>query len=122
MAQRHNYRNLKVWQHGLDMVERVYDFTCTLPNDEKYGLISQIKRCAVSIPSNIAEGSGRGTDKEFGRFVGIAIGSCCELETQLIICRRLRLGESLDLDSLIEMATESQRMLMSFQNHLLRRQ
>lgn len=83
------HRDLIVWQKSIDLVVIVYDLCKELPSDEKYGIISQMKRSAVSVPSNIAEGAGRGTDKEFSRFVDIASGSLSELETQLIITRRL---------------------------------
>ena len=83
------HHSLLVWQEGMNIVELVYQITSTFPSSEKFGLISQMQRCAVSIPSNIAEGAARGSDKEFARFLKIARGSLSELETQLLISERL---------------------------------
>ncbi len=82
----HNFRELKIWQKGRTLVKDVYELTTFLPKEETFGLTSQIKRSVISIPSNIAEGAGRGSDKDFNRFLDIAYGSCFELETQLILC------------------------------------
>lgn len=81
----HNFRELKIWKESINLVKQIYLLTSDLPKDEKFGLISQINRCSVSIPSNIAEGSGRTSDKEFLNFLNIAISSSYELETQLIL-------------------------------------
>ncbi|WP_343748527.1 four helix bundle protein [Fluviicola sp.] len=86
---RHNFRELTSWKVSFDLVKEIYALSGQLPNDEKFGLKSQIQRCAVSIPSNIAEGSGRTTDKEFLYFLNVAISSAYELETQLLICADL---------------------------------
>ncbi len=86
---KHNFREIKIWQEALLMVKEVYLFSSKLPKEEKYGITSQINRSAVSIPSNIAEGSGRTTNKEFIRFLEIAISSSYELETQLILAEEL---------------------------------
>ncbi len=85
----HNYKELKVWQKGMDLAELVYKITAAFPEEEKYGLTSQLRRCAVSIPSNISEGAGRGSNKEFKRFLEIALGSSNELDTQLILALKL---------------------------------
>ena len=84
-----NYRDLTVWQKGMDLVEEVYNIARVLPADEKYVLCDQIRRAAISIPSNISEGSGRGSLKEYVHFLNIAKGSKNELETQLLLCVRL---------------------------------
>ena len=81
----HRLQDLQIWQKSILLVKEVYLLTEKLPADEKYGLVSQIKRCAVSIPSNIAEGAGRNNSKEFYQFLGIAQGSSYELETQFYI-------------------------------------
>ena len=85
-----NYKELRVWQSSVDFAVNTYKATEELPIDERYGLTSQIRRSAVSISSNIAEGAGRNTSGEFNQFLGIAYGSTCELETQLIIANRLK--------------------------------
>ena len=84
-----DFRKYTVWQDGIRFVKRIYAFSESLPKEEKFGLISQIKRASVSIPSNIAEGCSRNSDKEFKRFLEIALGSAFELETQLIIIKEL---------------------------------
>ena len=85
------HKKLKVWQLGMEIVMDVYKLTESFPEGEKYGLTSQMRRCAVSIPSNIAEGAARNTNKEFVNFLHIAQGSLAELETQLEISLRLKL-------------------------------
>ena len=85
----HNYNNLQIWQDAMDIVEMIYQVTAQFPPEEKYGLRSQMNRSAISIPSNIAEGAGRNTDKEFSHFVSIAIGSMYEFHTQIILCERI---------------------------------
>jgi len=91
------HKDLEVWKRSIDLVVEIYNIAKVLPSDEKYGLISQLKRSAVSIPSNIAEGAGRSSTKEFIRFLDIANGSLSELETQLIIVKRLNLHETEEL-------------------------
>ena len=88
------YENLKVWQEAMELVEIVYDLVKRFPSDEKFDLVSQIKRSEVLIPSNIAEGKGRNSDKEFKQFLYIARGSLFELRTQLEIARRLKYIDS----------------------------
>ena len=80
-----NYRDLKVWQKSYTFCLQIYQETRKLPNEEKFGLTSQIRRSAVSIPSNIAEGYGRKTTADYLRFLSIAYGSLCELETQIML-------------------------------------
>lgn len=84
-----SFKDLDVWNKGIDFVAEIYKLTSRFPKDELYGLVSQMRRAAVSIPSNIAEGQGRRNAKEFIQFLYIAKGSLAEIETQLIICQRL---------------------------------
>ena len=84
----HNFKELLVWQKAMDLAVFAYKLTGFFPKEEKYGLISQIQRCAVSIPSNIAEESGRVSTKEFQHFISVALGSSFELETQVILAFR----------------------------------
>jgi four helix bundle protein len=81
----HNFKELKVWKAGIDVTKVIFQLTRSFPAEEKYGLISQMIRSAISIPSNIAEGCGRKSNKEFYHFLNIAMGSSFELETQIII-------------------------------------
>jgi len=83
------FKELKVWQKAIELVTETYLVTKEFPKDELFGLVSQIRRCVVSIPSNIAEGCGRKTNKDFSNFLGIALGSCFELETQIIISKNV---------------------------------
>ena len=92
--------------------------TSILPKDERFGLVSQIRRCSVSIPSNIAEGSGRTTNKDFANFVSIAIASAFELETQVILCSDLRFIEEEQMITLNNQVIEVQKMLYSFRKKL----
>ena len=85
----HKYRDLKIWQKSIDLVVDVYKATAEYPRDERFGLISQTQRSAVSIPSNIAEGAGRNSDKEFIHFLSVSNGSSYELETQILVAERL---------------------------------
>ena len=96
------HKDLFVWQKPMDMVEAIYELTRNIPQSELYGLTNQIRRCAVSIPSNIAEGAARNSHKEFVQFLYIALGSIAELETQLIIAKRLRFVDVIPCDELDE--------------------
>jgi len=84
-----NFRKLEIWNKGITLVKKIYKITSDLPSSEKFGLISQMQRCAVSIPSNIAEGCSRNSEIEYKRFLEISMGSAFELETQLILCYEL---------------------------------
>ena len=107
----HSYRELIVWQKGIEVVIEMYRLTEGFPKSELYGLASQMKRAAVSIPSNIAEGRRRGGKKEFCQFLLIAYGSGAELETQLEIVRRLPWGVGLEISSIDSLLLEVMRML-----------
>ena len=105
-----NYKELIVWQKSMDLVEKVYELTLLFPKDEKYGLISQIQRSAVSIPSNISEGAGRNSNKEFRNFLGIANGSINELSTQLELALRIGYIKNNELEEVLILITEIQKM------------
>lgn len=111
----HNFRELNIWKIGMDVVEDVYILTSTISNDERFNFKSQLHRSALSIPSNIAEGSGRTTDKDFVRFIDMSISSSYELETQLILVNRIF---KIDVDSLIKSIHEFQRMSIGFKKTL----
>ena len=112
---RHNFRELKIWQESMKIVKSVYSLTSNLPSDERYGLVSQINRCSISIPSNIAEGSGRTSNKEFIHFLNISISSSFELETQLILANDLF---NTDSEEIIEKINELQKMIVGFKKSL----
>ena len=114
----HNFRNLKVWQISMDMVKEVYQNTAAFPKEEIFGLTSQICRCAVSVPSNIAEGSAKSSQKDFARFLEISLGSSCELETQLILACELKMLTQEKLDVLVIKLHEVQKMLTGLSKSL----
>lgn len=115
-----DYKKLKVWQKSVELATKVYQETKNFPKEELYGLTSQIRKSVVSIASNIAEGAGRNSAKEFNNFLGISNGSACELETQLIIAQRVNLMKEPVLLSLQNEISEIQRMNRSLKNSLLR--
>jgi four helix bundle protein len=114
----HNLKELKIWNRAIDLAVDVYKATSTFPTDERFGLISQSRRAAVSIPSNIAEGAGRNSDKEFSHFLGIANGSSYELQTQLVISNKLTLLDNGLMEDLLTQIDELQKMNYSFQQRL----
>jgi len=111
-----SFRDLKIWQNGLIIVKGVYLLTKKLPREELFGLVSQMRRSAVSIPSNIAEGRQRSTKKDFCQFLHITMGSLAELETQLIVTNSLY-GE-VKIDKLVELIYEERRMVSGMLNKL----
>lgn len=114
----HNFEKLLFWQKSIELAKKVYIICAELPKDEKFGLISQIKRCVISIPSNIAEGAGRNNDREFYHFLGISNASSFELQTQLILTRELNLLNAEKVNSLIPDLNEIQKMIYSFKSNL----
>ena len=111
----HNFRELTVWKVSIHFVKELYVISAVFPSNEKYGLTSQIRRAATSIPSNIAEGSGRGSNQEFARFLGIALSSAYELETQLTLANLLEFLDTDDTNKLINKLHEIQKMLFTLQ-------
>lgn len=106
----HNFKELKVWQLARNLVKEIYVITSEFPSSEKYGLVSQLRRCAVSVPTNISEGSGRSTDKDFAHFLNISLGSAYELETLLILSFDVNLIQEDQLNSLSIKISEIQKM------------
>ena len=106
-----SHKDLIVWQKSMSLVKHLYEVTRKFPKEELFGLTSQMRRAAVSIPSNIAEGYGRLYDRERARFVGVALGSASELETQLLISEQLGLASRPELEELLTLNTEIIRML-----------
>lgn len=106
-----DYKRLKVWQKSIELVEKVYAAARTLPKEETYALADQMRRAVVSIPSNIAEGHGRGSDKECVQFLFIARGSLFEIETQIELCRRLGYVRQEETADLLELTVEISKML-----------
>lgn len=111
-----NFKQLIVWRRAIELVKEVYKLTQLLPTDERYGLVSQMRRCAVSIPSNIAEGCKRGARGEYVHFLGIAQGSAAELETQIIIVQEVH--QTIDCGRANSLLTEVQKMLNALKRRL----
>jgi four helix bundle protein len=112
----HNFKKLDVWVRGMDLVRVVYALTKTLPLEEKYALGDQLRRAAVSIPSNIAEGSRRGSKKDFAQFIRIALGSLAEVETQLLVVEMLY---KINTDSAQRAVSELHQKLEGFLKRIL---
>ncbi len=109
-----DFRGLKVWQKSHSLTLSVYKITTTFPSEEKFGLTRQVRKASASIPANIAEGCGRQSDKELGRFLGIAMGSANELEYHLLLARDLEFLDDTDYNELNSRVIEIERMLVSF--------
>lgn len=115
---KHNFLNLEIWKKSCRLVKKIYQKTSSFPSEEKFGLTSQIRRCSVSVPSNIAEGCGRGTDSQLIHFLDVAIGSLCELETQIYLSYDLEFLSKENKNELVEEVTSIRKMTASFQENL----
>ena len=113
-----DFKKLRIWQKGFEIAIKAYNLTSSFPKSEQYGLVSQINRSAVSIISNIAEGSSRASDKDYRRFIEISIGSTFELETQILISQSISFGEPNLITELLEKIDEEQKMLFAFKRSL----
>jgi four helix bundle protein len=113
-----SYKDLTVWRKSIELSVVIYALTANFPDSEKFGLSSQMSRAAVSIASNIAEGSGRGSKKEFCHFLRIALGSANELETQVEIAKLLPFSKNLDYNNIDNLLTEVLKMLYALINSL----
>jgi four helix bundle protein len=113
-----NFKELKIWQNGIDIAIKTYRVTATFPQEDKYAIVQQMNKAGVSIPSNIAEGSSRKSEKDYSRFIEIALGSTFELETQIVIAEQLKKGNQQLLQDLKTALLEEQKMLTGFQNAL----
>lgn len=115
---RHNFKELKIWQSSMELAKEIYTVTNDFPKTELYGLTQQIRRCAISVPSNIAEGCGRGTDPQLAHFLDIAQGSAFELETQLYLANQLNFINQEKTNILITKVIELQKMMDGFKNRI----
>ncbi len=114
-----NHKDLDAWKESMDLVVQAYKLTKTFPEDERFGLVSQIKRSAVSVPSNIAEGAARNGSAEFKRFLYIALGSLSELDTQLMLAQRLQF---FDDNSVFDKIIEIRKIISGLINYLKNRE
>jgi len=113
-----NFKQLKIWQKGFDIAVKSFKLTESFPKEEKFGLSVQITKAAVSIPSNIAEGSSRSSEKDYNRFIEISLGSSFEMETQLLISEVVNYGNAELRAELLKEIDEEQKMLISFSSKL----
>lgn len=112
------YQKLYIWEKTMFLAKNIYVITARFPRQEVYGITSQMRRAAVSVPSNIAEGSQRGSNKDFSNFIGIARGSLAELETQLILAHRIGYVSEADFQSTVALTQEAARMMNTFASRL----
>ena len=115
----HDYRKLKAWQGARELVRLIYEASAGFPRSERYGITSQVRAAAISIASNIAEGSGRGSDRDYARFIGFAIGSACEVETLLILGHDLGYLELAELNVFLVRIAQLRGMLLAFRLRLV---
>lgn len=115
---KHNFKNLNIWKNSIELANEIYSITETFPKSEEFGLKSQIRRCSVSVASNIAEGSSRTSNKDFNRFLEISLGSLYELQTQLIISTNRNYIQSEKFEIIEHKITELQKMISGFQKNL----
>ncbi|MCW3073465.1 MAG: four helix bundle protein [Flaviaesturariibacter sp.] len=113
-----NFKELKIWQKGFSIAVQAFKLVESFPKEERYGLSAQITRCAISIPSNIAEGSSRTSEKDYNRFLEIALGSCFELETQLMIADSVNYGNPGISIQMLSDLQEEEKMLIAFMSKL----
>jgi len=114
----HNFKKLEIWTKSMSIVTEIYQITNSFPSCERFGLVSQMQRSAVSIPSNIAEGSAKTSNKDFARFLEMSIGSSFELETELIVSYNLKYIDTIVYENLLNEISEIQKMIYGFKNKL----
>lgn len=114
----HNFKKLKVWMKAMELCDDIFKITSTYPKSELYALTSQMNRSAISVPSNIAEGSSRSSTKEFKRYLEISLGSLFELQTQILLSGYKQFTNSKELEIIEEKTEELKKMLISFMNSL----
>lgn len=115
----HNFKNLQIWQRAMDITDLIFIYSQGLRPEEKFNLIEQLNRSSCSIPSNIAEGSGKRTNIHFGEYLTTSLTSAFELETQLLICERRKYGNPEILNNLLNEITEIQKMIFTFREGIL---
>ena len=114
----HKLENILVWEKSIFLAERIYQLSANFPDSEKFGLTSQVRRAVVSISSNIAEGAGRNSNKEFNHFLGIANGSSFEVLTQIVLSNKLKYIKDEEKEGLVLLINEIQKMIFGFKKQL----
>lgn len=115
----HNFKHLLIWQRSMDLTDHIYDYCKELPREEKYNLIDQMNRSVCSIPSNIAEGSGKRSKLQFAEYLSIALSSSFELETQLLISQRRKYTKSDLTQYVLDQLTEIQKMIFAYREKIM---
>ena len=115
---KHNFKKLIIWQESIELVVESYEMTKSFPNEEKFGLSNQLNRCSVSIPSNIAEGSSKSSEKHFKTYLETSLGSAFEWETQLIIANKIGYIDKVKFNNLENRINKIQNMIYNFKNKL----
>jgi four helix bundle protein len=115
-----NFKELLIWKKGMDNAVNCFKLVAGFPNDQRFGISIQITKCGVSIPSNIAEGSSRSSEKNYAHFIEIALGSSYELETQLLIAEKINIGDQELLYKILQDVADEQKMTIGFMNKLNR--
>lgn len=116
---KHNFKKLTIWQDAMELCDLTYNYTETLPNKERYNLINQLEKCAVSIPSNVSEGSGKRTNIHFAEFLTTALTSSYEMETQLLICEKRKYGNPEELKTILSKVEVLQKQISNFRDKIL---
>lgn len=114
----HRFKDLDIWKKSREFCSKIYNVTTSFPDVEKFGLVNQLQRVFVSVPSNIAEGSSRHSNKDFSRFLELAIGSCYEIETQLLIASDLKFISEKELNNMSQELNEIIKMISKFKSTL----
>jgi len=115
----HNFKQLLIWQKSMDLTDMIFEYCKELPREERYNLVDQMNRSACSIPSNIAEGSGKRTRLQFAEYLSIALSSSYELETQLLISKRRKYSTDDSTQQVLDLLTEIQKMIFSFRERMV---
>jgi four helix bundle protein len=116
---KHNFKKLKIWEKSMDLTDLVFTYCKEMPKEERFNLTDQMNRSSCSIPSNIAEGSGKRSKLQFAEYLSISLSSCYELETQLLICSRRNYGNANILNKSLELADEVQKMIFTFRDNII---
>lgn len=116
---KHNFKNMVIWQRSMDLTDSTYLYCVDLPSSERFNLIDLINRSSCSVPSNIAEGSGKRTEKHFAEFLTTSLTSSYEMETHLLICKRRKYGNQKLLNKILTEVAEIQKMIFSFRENIL---
>ena len=116
---KHNFKKLTIWKDSMDLCDLIYNYTDSLPHREKFNLFQQLESCSVSVPSNIAEGSGKRTELHFAEFITTALTSSYEIETQLLICERRKYGDQTELKTILNKVEILQKQISNFRETLV---